>query len=213
LPFLATLALTGGRPDEVLSLEVQDVDFTRELVHFRPNGWQRQGDRLKTAGSERTVRLWPQLAEILRDYLNARTAREVLEDGPRSPLLFPSPATGKKLRDARRLVDAVAKGAGWGAGSIRPRMFRHSYASARLQTLDRGEPVSLWTVAKELGHGSEEMLKKHYGRLGTVRHRAEVVEFRIEQHREARLKDGHTLSETIERLFGTTAGTTAGDVT
>ena len=62
--------------------------------------------------------------------------------------------------------------------------------------------MALWSVSKELGHGSEAMLKKHYGRLGTVRHRAEVVEFRVEQHRDARLKDGHTVAETMERLFG-----------
>lgn len=201
-PLIATLALTGARPDEVLSLAVADVDFEHDLVHIRPNGYQRGKTRLKTEGSERTVPLWPQLAAILRDYLNARTAREVLAGVPASPLLFPSPATGGKLRDARKLVDRVATVAGWGRGTIRPRMFRHSYASARLQTLDRGEPVALWSVSKELGHGSEAMLKKHYGRLGTVRHRAEVVEFRVEQHRDARLKDGYTVQETMERLFG-----------
>ena len=36
----------------------------------------------------------------------------------------------------------------------RPRLtkFRHTYATARLQTTDRGKQISLWTVAKELGH-------------------------------------------------------------
>ena len=70
-------------------------------------------------GSERTVRLWPQLADILRDYLNARTARDVL--------------------DGRR---------------------------------------------------------------------AEVMEFRVEQHRDTHMKDGTTLTATMERLFGTKVGTT-----
>jgi hypothetical protein len=57
-----------------------------------------------------------------------------------------------------------------------------TYATARLQTLDRGAPVSPWTVEKELGHGSREMLEEVYGRVGQVRHRSEVVEYRVEQH-------------------------------
>ena len=54
----------------------------------------------------------------------------------------------------------------------------------RLQTLDRGAPVSLYTVSRELGHGSEEMVRRVYAHLGDVRHRSEVVEFRVEQHLE-----------------------------
>ena len=39
-------------------------------------------------------------------------------------------------------------------------------------------------VARELGHGGDSLIKRVYGHLGTVRHRAEMVEFRIEQHRD-----------------------------
>jgi hypothetical protein len=60
--------------------------------------------------------------------------------------------------------------------------------TARLQTLDRGAPVSLYTVSRELGHGSEEMVRRVHAHLGSVRHRSEVVEYRLEQHVEA-LKD------------------------
>jgi hypothetical protein len=48
---------------------------------------------------------------------------------------------------------------------------------SRLQTLDHGAPVSLYTVSRELGHGSEEMVRRVYSHLGTVRHRSEVVEY------------------------------------
>jgi integrase len=51
-------------------------------------------------------------------------------------------------------------------------MFRVSYATALLQTLDGGAPVSPWTVEKELGDASRDMLEAVYGRLGTMRHRA-----------------------------------------
>src|SRR6476620_10589862 len=85
---------------------------------------------------------------------------------------------------ARRLLDRIAKRVGWKAGEIRHRLFRHTYCAARLQTLDHGAPVSLYTVSRELGHGSEEMVRRVYAHLGDVRHRSEVVEFRVEQHLE-----------------------------
>jgi hypothetical protein len=65
---------------------------------------------------------------------------------------------------------------------LRSRWARHTYCAARLQTLDRGAPVSLYTVSRELGHGSEDLVRRVYSHLGTVRHRSEVVEFRVEQH-------------------------------
>jgi hypothetical protein len=88
------------------------------------------------------------------------------------------------LQETRKLLDRVAKRVGWKRGEIRHRIFRHTYCAARLQTLDRGAPVSLYTVSRELGHGSEEMVRRVYSHLGTVRHRSEVVEYRVEQHYE-----------------------------
>lgn len=58
--------------------------------------------------------------------------------------------------------------------------FRKTFASARLQTLDTGAPVAMWTIARELGHKSLDMIEKVYDRLGTVRHRSDVVEYRVE---------------------------------
>ncbi len=48
----------------------------------------------------------------------------------------------------------------------------------------RGAPVSTYTVARELGHESEAMVRRVYAHLGEVRHRSEVVEYRVAQHRE-----------------------------
>ena len=86
------------------------------------------------------------------------------------------------LTDFRKLLDAVAVRAGWKAGEIRSKMFRHTYCAARLQTVDQGAPVSTYTVAREMGHGGEAMVRRVYGHLGQVRHRAEAVEYRVEQH-------------------------------
>ena len=170
-PLLATFLLTGGRAREVLGLEVGDVSFDRKTITFRPNQWR----RLKTATSLRAVPLWPQLEAVLRAYVFDA-------DRPPSRLLFPSYRTGEEtmLTDFRKLLDMVAVRAGWQPGEIRSRMFRHTYCAARLQTLDQGAPVSLFTAAKELGHGGEAMVRRVYGHLGQVRHRAEEVEYRIE---------------------------------
>lgn len=175
-PLLATFLLTGGRRSEVLGLEVDDVSFDRKTVTFRPNAWR----RLKTRTSHRTVPLWPQLEEVLREYLFGGP------DPKGSGLLFPSDRQGSPgmIQDTRKMVDAVAVRAGWEPGEIRTKVFRHSYCAARLQTLDRGAPVSPWTVAKEMGHGGRSLVDRVYGHLGDVRHRSEQVEFRATQHAE-----------------------------
>ena len=180
-PLLATLALTGGRRGEVLGLELDDVSLDRQTVTFRANRWR---DRLKTEASWRVVPLWPQLEAILRVYL---FGPRMLRGGS---LLFPSFVAGREqpLREIRPMVDRVAVRAGWKPREINARMFRHAYCAARLQTLDRGAPVSVYTVSREMGHGSTEMVEKVYSHLGTVRHRSDVVEFRIDQHLDA-LKD------------------------
>lgn len=192
---LATFLLTGGRESEVLGLEVDDVSLDRGVVTFRPNKWR----RLKTVSSHRSVPLWPQLREALERYL---------AEHPPTRLLFPSFRTGEEamLTDFRKLLDAVAMRAGWNEEEIRSKMFRHTYCATRLQTLDAGAPVSVFTVAREMGHGGEAMVRRVYGHLGQVRHRAEVVEYRVEQH-VAKLG---TRLEALRGLgFGTTIGTAA----
>ncbi len=196
-PLIATYLLTGGRETEVTGLELDDVSFDRGTITFRPNTWR----RLKTPGSHRVVRLWPQLAEILGPYLAWRTVQR----GGR--LLFPSAWSEQEqlLSDVRKLLDRVARRAGLLPGALRTKAFRHTYCAARLQTLDQGAPVSTYTVARELGHESEAMVRKVYAHLGTIRHRSEVVEYRTEQHVER-------LGDRLQRL-GLGGASVTGSVT
>ncbi len=175
-PLVATFLLTGGRQAEVLGLEVDDISFKLDLVRFRPNDWR----RLKNTGSERGVPLWPQLREIMREYMLHSE-----QTGGLGRLLFPSPRPGPEamVNDFRKSLDAVAERAGWKAGEVRTRVFRHTYATQRIQTLDHGAPVSVWTVSRELGHRSTAMVERRYGHLGRTRDRKEVLEYRIEDHR------------------------------
>ena len=110
--------------------------------------------------------LWPKLRKTLRLYLKQH------EGGP---LLFPS-ERGTKLEDIRASLSLAVATASI-AKRVTPTTFRHTYAAARLQTLDYGQPVSLYTVMRELGHSSLTMLERHYGHLMTVRHRKPVVEY------------------------------------
>lgn len=152
---IATYLLTGGRSAEVLGLEVNDVDFDQKRIIIRPNEWR----RLKTKKAKRYVPLWPQLETILQAYLAGPHA-------PKGRLLFPS--LHRRLRgrgeemlgDLRHALDDVAERAGFRRGEIRCTMFRHTYASARLQTVDNDKPIAHWTVANELGHSSVAMIEK-----------------------------------------------------
>lgn len=173
---LATFLLTGGRKSEVLGLDAQDVSFDRRTVTFRVNAHR----RLKTGTSHRSVPMWPQLETILRAHVFERD-----EPHPGGLLFTANPVKfgpGVMIGDLDRSLDQVAARCGWQPGAIRTRMFRHTYTAARLQTLDHGEPVSSFTVERELGHGGDKLIRRIYGHLGKVRHRSEVVEFRVEQH-------------------------------
>ena len=201
-PLLATFMLTGGRAREVLGLEIDDVNPKRKTVTFRPNAWR----RLKTKKSARTLRLMPQLEEILRDYLPQRMRMSDVQgpDNTAGKLLFPSFRTGQPamLTDVRKLLDAVAKLAGWKAGEITPKMFRHTFISARIQTTENGAPIAAFQVAKEVGHTSTAMIEKVYGHLGQVRHRSKYVEYRVAQHKQAirALRRVRKLSRHVLRL-------------
>ncbi|MEE8550049.1 MAG: tyrosine-type recombinase/integrase [Gemmatimonadota bacterium] len=174
IPFMyaivATFLLTGGRHSEIMGLLVSDLNFERRTLTFRPN----EHRSLKTKRSRRVVPLWPQLDVILREHIR--------QEGRVGGLLFPSPQTGGMIRDARKSLDTIGELAGWERGEIRMKGFRHTYTAARLQTLDRGAPVALYTVSRELGHASTAMVERVYSHLGDVRHRSEVVEYRVEQH-------------------------------
>ena len=179
LPFLyelvAAFLLTGGRESEVYGLEVDDLSFDRSTVTFRPNEWR----RLKTLTSHRVLPMWPQLREILQPYVFGG-------DAPPRRLLFPATRVGKEqpVTDLRKALDLVGERVGWKPGEIRTRIFRHTYCATRLQTTEGGAPVSPWTVGREMGHGGTELVNRVYGHLGTMRHRSEVVEYRVEQHQD-----------------------------
>jgi tetratricopeptide (TPR) repeat protein len=168
---------------------------------MRASGWFGQA----YAGSEIAWRYRAKLAPRDRALLDAdlgtrwpapRLVRDGLAAAERFVQLAPDDAEawytlGDDLYhfgDTRKLLDHIAERGGWKPGEIRTKMFRHTYCAARLQTLDGGAPISLYTVSRELGHTSLAMVQEVYSHLGTIRHRSAVVECRVEQHR-ARLRE------------------------
>jgi integrase len=148
------------------------------------------------------------LEEVLRAYV-------FNPDRPPTTVLFPRYLAGREamLTDFRKVVNRVSVPAGWEPGAITSKMFRHTYASSRLQTVDRGAPVALWTVEQEMGHGSADMIREVYGHLGSTRHRAEVVEYRVEQHGDALRDRLQGLRRRFSEPSGTTSDTAPSEVT
>jgi len=189
---IGTFLLTGGRRSEVLGLDVADVNLTRGLVHFRPNAHR----GLKTQTSVRTVPLHPQLREILEGWLGREGAPERQGTRDRSGLLFPA-RHGGMVRDLRKSLDAIGALCGMEPGALRTRSFRHTYCSARLQTVQRivrpgcdpaqdPDPyewveVSRFQVQKEMGHGGAQLVDRIYGHAHRAPYRSEVVEYRVER--------------------------------
>ena len=161
-PMVATFLFTGGRAQEVLGLTVDDVDMDAGTIHFQKNPHR----ELKRARHDRRVPIWPQLREILKPHLE-RQGRG---------LLFPA-RNGGLITDARRTLGSAVKRAKI-EKLVTPHVFRHTFAAARLQTLDNGAPTSPYTVMKELGHSSLKLIERTYGHLQDNRHRSPVLEYR-----------------------------------
>jgi integrase len=179
---LATAFLTGGRASEVLALAVNEVSLDKETVWFRWKGER----RLKNPKSDRILRLWPQLKEHLEPYLTAPTAP--------TGFLFPNVVNGEERRLTpgnprwRRQLDAFADFIDWKPShplepdKIRLQPCRNAFAAQRLQCLENGQPIAKYTVQREMGHSNTDTLDRIYAHLGQVRHRSELLEFRVEHY-------------------------------
>jgi integrase len=101
------------------------------------------------------------------------------------------------IRDLRVSLRTALTSAGI-ARKVTWHTFRHTYTAARMQTLDHGQPVSPYTVMRELGHSSLKQIEETYGHLQQTRLRRPVVEYR-----EVKVL---TLGVTAD-ILGTVAGT------
>ena len=153
-PMLAGYVLTGCRKEELFGLERADVDFDNQVIHVRPNRWR----GLKSRHSRREIPLWPQLAAILQVHIAGLR--------PGWVLLFPSPR--HRIEQPYAEIDHALAAAVQRAKIETPtttHTLRHTFTAHRLNTLDRGAPVSIWTVSSELGHRDLDMISRVYGHV------------------------------------------------
>ena len=91
---------------------------------------------------------------------------------------------GPPATDAHDL-ESAARLAGFKPGDVTPYTLRHHYISRRVQMLDRGQPVSVFSVARELGT-SVGLIQKTYGHLlAASGERSESLTFRRSEPRPA----------------------------
>jgi integrase len=162
---MATYLLTGGSGNDVEGLLKSDLDWRNELVWFRHND-TRQG--VMKNRPERTVPFFPQLQEVMREYLaspHCPPGRQLFRGG-----------------DMGRWLDTVARSVGMPENFLRVRTFRVTWTTARAQTTDGGRPVAETTILQELGHRSSKMLREVYARVPRSRVRSEHVQYRWEDN-------------------------------
>ena len=165
-PLVLTLARTGLRIGEALTLRVADLHFERREVWVRRT-W---GSRRKALGDNRInapksnkprrVDMSQQLGRVLQGYLTLRQAEAVVHGGEPSPWLFAGSAG-----------QPITPGAFWqnvwcpllrraGLRHRKPHSLRHTFASQLLA--NRESPVY---VKEQMGHSSIKITVDTYGHL------------------------------------------------
>jgi integrase/recombinase XerC len=133
-----TLYSTGMRVSELVSLNLDDVDFLSEVVHIRGKGKK-----------ERIAPISSSALQVIQRYIEFRNKRAQSNGNFDSRVLFVN-KHGKRLstRSVRRKMDKYLKAAGLDPG-ISPHTLRHSFAT---HMLNNG--ADLRSVQELLGHQS-----------------------------------------------------------
>ena len=135
---LETLYSTGMRVSELVSLNMDDIDFLGEVVHIRGKGKK-----------ERVAPISSSALQVIQHYIEFRNKRAQSNSNFDSKVLFVN-KHGKRLstRSVRRKMDKYLKMAGLDP-SISPHTLRHSFAT---HMLNNG--ADLRSVQELLGHQS-----------------------------------------------------------
>lgn len=153
---VATIFYTGARSEEVRGLTVKEIDWKRDEIILRYNGWR----GLKRVHSTRRVPMPPDLRTILTRYLQ--------QTGITAGLLFVGGS--KKMLGALQTIFPRALALAQITGDVTPQSLRHTYATAMLHTyltMPDGRAVqrSSHNVAKLLRHKISKLVDETYGHL------------------------------------------------
>jgi integrase len=170
---LAVFLYTGMRHEEVLGLLVEDVDFTNNWIHVRPNSYR----GLKRTWHIRRLTMWPGLRAILLRYLE--------ESDRTTGLLFPGKnRAGEEIirYSIAKQVNRLLVRARMDDRNISPHTFRHTFTAMLLLTVvvtDGGTKAirNTFEVAQALGHTSDALVRKIYGHVASRSARMDSLDY------------------------------------
>lgn len=149
----------GCRPQEVIALKIEDIDFEDMLVHVVRAITKRKLKKTKTSQSERSVPLPSQAVKFFKDQIAFAKKKK-------SQFLFCS-SNGTRLNDILDIRGRPDRTGPWYAliekANIPMRAMRQTRHTFAVQAIKSGA-YTLQEISAILGHTSLSMLFKHYGK-------------------------------------------------
>jgi integrase len=82
----ALFAATGMRAGEALGLPVENIDLGRNIITVAQSSWHGQIQPPKTGAAIREIDITPEIAEVLREYIDGRTSGLLFQTRSGKPL-------------------------------------------------------------------------------------------------------------------------------
>jgi integrase len=159
-PMFALAAYAGLRAGEILGLSVEDVDLKRGVLNIRKTAWYGQIQTAKSVGSESTIPIAENLAEMLRKVIGERQSGLLFVNRIGRPYSSSGKVVQKRLWP---LCDALKiPRAGLHA-------FRHMHTTALLET-----GATPKVTQRQLRHADSRVTLDHYAHLIDSSHREAV---------------------------------------
>ena len=143
--FFAVASETGMRIGELLGLEVQDVDFTRNVVHVRRTVFNGKRQSPKSRNAYRAIDVQPALITMLKEHLAGRTAGFIFQTAQGEPL---------SSHLSERVLHPILRRLGIPQGGMHG--FRHGRVSFLVEHGVPSEIIRAW-----IGHGSDAMVARY----------------------------------------------------
>ena len=156
----AIAAYAGLRAGEILGLSVEDVDLVRGILNVRKTAWYGHIQTAKSVGSESTIPIAENLAEMLRKVIGDRREDLLFVNKAGRPYTSSGKVVQKRLWP---LCDALKiPRAGFHA-------FRHMHATVLLET-----GATPKVAQRQLRHADSRVTLDHYAHLIDSSHREAV---------------------------------------
>jgi integrase len=138
------------RAGELYGLHVEDIDFSRNVIHVRRSAWECELQSPKTRNARGAISITKSLADILKNHPDGRT----------TGLIFPCRAYNGKQRPLRN-SNVLKRGLHPVLRKLKiPMAGMHAFRHYRVTALT-GSNVPLGAIKAWIGHGSEAMIRRY----------------------------------------------------